>query len=104
MCFINCFIESPPNFSNITSARTIHIILSAIIEAAGTAHESVLSLWASFSFFVAISTDLKDLIYVGIGFIASLTVIGIALLIPPSIPPALFEKRVYFLPSHPISS
>ena len=73
------------------SATTIDKRFSAIIEAAGTAHESVLSLWASSGDFEIISTLFSGFTNVGIGFMDSLIDIGYALLIPPSIPPALFD-------------
>ena len=64
-------------------------ILSPMIDAAGTEHESVLSLCANFSSLVLISIDLNGFIKVGIGFIVADRVILCPLLIPPSIPPQL---------------
>ena len=60
-------MESPPNFSNNASAKTKHSMVSAIIDAAGTAQESVRSLWASFSFFEFLFIGFDGLeIYVGL--------------------------------------
>ena len=50
---------SPPNFSKSASANTNANIDSAIIEAAGTEHESVRSLCANFSSLDIISIDLE---------------------------------------------
>ena len=69
-------------------------MLSATMDAAGTAHESVRSLCASFVSLECISTDRSGLIKVGMGFMAIRKTMGWALLMPPSIPPALFEYRI----------
>ena len=67
------------------------------IDAAGTAHESVLSLCASLLSLVLISTLLRGFMRVGIGFIPISITIFCPLLTPPSIPPALFDPLVYLL-------
>ena len=59
-----------------TNASVLVVAQGGKIEAAGTAHESVRSLCASFGFLVFISMDLSDFIRVGMGFMASLNIKG----------------------------
>ena len=55
---------SPPNLSRSVSAITRQAMLSATIDAAGTAQESVLSLCANFLFLDLISMDFKGFVNV----------------------------------------
>ena len=82
---------SPPNLSRKLSAIAIAVTASPITDAAGTAQVSDRSYAALNFFLVFISTDARGLFSVGIGFMAALKIIGIPLLMPPSIPPALLD-------------
>ena len=97
-------LNSPPNLSKIASRIVIQTILSATIDAAGTAQESVRSLCASCTFFVLISIDFKGFVNVESGFISALIKIFWPLVIPPSIPPELLFVLIYFWFLNSISS
>ena len=87
---------SPPNFSAKASARTSATIASATIPAAGTAQTSDLWLiaFAGSPFEVSIVSNAFGT--VDIGFIAALTRKTSPVVMPPSVPPALPERRTIF--------
>src|SRR5438876_3145107 len=84
---------SPPNFSRNALARTIAIIASPTMPAAGTAQTSLRSTTASTASLVARSTDLRGVRSVESGFMAARTITGWPLVTPPSRPPALLLER-----------
>src|SRR5690606_26430326 len=86
--------ESPPNFSDAASARTRATTDSSTTPARGTAQTSERWWIATAGSFVAVSTVASARGTVEIGFIATRTRSGSPLVMPPSRPPARFERRV----------
>jgi hypothetical protein len=87
-------IESPPNFSSAVSASTSATTDSSTTPARGTAHTSERWWIATAGSPVRTSTVDRARGTVEIGFIATRTRSGSPLVMPPSRPPARFERRV----------
>src|SRR5580700_4812382 len=96
--------ESPPYFSRTGPVSASRTIASATIAAAGTTQTSLRTIVAGASVFSCRLTDGSAFIRVGIGFTETRTTIGSPLLIPPSMPPALFVRRTTLPPSSPNAS
>ena len=78
------------NLNNVASHKIVATTAFATVQQAGTAQVSERSKCASNSCFVSKSTDFRGFCIVGIAFIVMVMTKSSPLVIPPSIPPALF--------------